>query len=182
MNEDDRVIEHLRSEDDRANFLNFGKLFEGIEYPSGLKIEETKQLSTRFGSVFYADLSKPTWHGPGASDSLPFYVHIEPQFDRLNHRFSHLLLHYHIDPYMTWNEVCRNYPRQQIKAYEKERSRFKYFVRRQAPPELIIRGGSNQIGIIDMPVNQTTTIGEFRKMLLERIPPLSSMIDEFFGS
>ena len=124
MNEDDRVIEHLRSEDDRANFLNFGKLFEGIEYPSGLKIEETKQLSTRFGSVFYAVLSKPTWHGRGTSDSLPFYVHIELQFDRLNHTFSHLLLHYGLDPYTSEREARRKYEPQQIRTYLKKRSRF----------------------------------------------------------
>ena len=182
MSEDDRVMEHLKSEDDRANFLNFGRLFADIEYPCGLKIEEPDQGSWPGRKIFWAVLSKPTWHGPGASDSLPFNIHIELQFDRLNHRFSHLLLHYGLDPYTSEREARTKYPRQQIKAYLRERSRFEYFVSQKDLEGLSIGGGWNQIGKMDMPVDETTTIGEFQKMLLERIPPLSSMIDKFFGS
>ncbi|MHB9109491.1 MAG: hypothetical protein ACYDCO_20755 [Armatimonadota bacterium] len=186
----DRVLERLSIQDNLgAGFLVFRQLFDGITYPHGLALEYSNRVSQSGRHYYLAQISKDAWHPEEMAEAhgrrrvrlnpnTCFSIHLEPQFDAINGCLS-VQLHYEVNPYQPEKWVLHHVNEDDYAGYLERRQRCQAFLAQASISGLTFGGRVNQIGKIAIPVDDNTTIDEFRTVLLTAITPVVEAIETF---
>jgi hypothetical protein len=161
-----------------AGFLHFGEVFEGMPYPLGLKAGLIGRRSA-LGHPFYAaQILKDAWRSFDTAEEPGFNIHFESQFNILRHRFS-FYLHYEIRDYRPWKQARKEIPEARLAEYAVAREQFKKYLAEVQPPGLVLRGRSNQVGEVDVELDERTSLAEFSEAVCSAIASIARVLDGF---
>jgi hypothetical protein len=151
----DLVIEKLRDDDGLdAGYLYFRQALSKLDVGPDLEVDWFFRSNQRGRKYYGGQISKENWCGPDRivdeqdewqlDGDRNFYIHIEPQYDVLNHILK-LYLHYEVYPYKTEAWVQENIRSDQYDAYVARRTRFAELLQTRTPDGWVFAVGYNQL-------------------------------------
>lgn len=188
----DKLLNFLLENDDKERrFIRFREMLLSIKYPDELKIDFFGKLMGKEVEGFTTKISKSQWIGKEAKwvngiyviNEETYNIHLELTFDVTSKQLK-IDLHYEIYPYVARNNLQRYTSRAGVEKFEGKRDKFRDIIYSKVDKiensNINKRNGVNTIMYIVFPLNEETTIEEFKYDIVNALLNLSKIVDETF--